>query len=373
VEELQSMITKLIVSQEDLIVSQEEQKSILFSLVQQKKLEDFNFSRVSNQCVSRAISALNVEIGGHLHLPELLPYMPLSSDVRAYPWGATEGETSVSGNLLKLLTTWVTFGAVPNILNRFFDVQSLSAHNSMEIIVDSVGTFRGMPDAIASRSTVCDFHEIGSISSSTLVSVDWKTPSAFANASKVNPIGHIQAIAFENLSQRSIPVFFTDMSSGFKCWIVVESKLYYLHKEDGQSLTLTEGIALMRYFLVRSEVNGSKARIVNGSLSHYVASNSGFLNSYPPSSVGHIGDVERGEGKDPNSNGGSRLNNSSGSSKTRRRGDGGYIHSAFSKLQSPDGSVSDCDDDDISPETIRKFAIALASGGGMRFEDEGGN
>jgi hypothetical protein len=47
------------------------------------------------------------------------------------------------------------------------------------------------------------------------------------------------------------------------------------------------------------------------------------------------------------------------------------IHTSFSMLQSPEGSVSDNEDEqeDICPETIRKFAIALAKGGGMRLKD----
>jgi hypothetical protein len=257
VEELQSMITKL-------IVSQKEQKSILLSLIQQKKLH----RRVSTPL----ISALNVDIGGNLLLPDLVPYMPLSSDICAYLWGATERGTSASGNLLDLLNTWVTYGAVPNIGNQFIDTQPLFANNSADVFVDFEGTFRKMPDAIGLRSTVSDINEICSISSSAIVSVNWETPTEFANARKMSCFGHGLAIAFANLSRRSIPVFITDMSSGFKCWIFIESKLYYLHRIDGQCLTLIEGIALMRYFLVRSEVIESTAQNINGSLSHCITS-----------------------------------------------------------------------------------------------------
>lgn len=386
-QDLRSMLSELAVGLND-------QKSIVASLLQQKKLEDFNFSSVSNRCVSRALSALNIGVGGNLLLPDLSLYMPSLESIRPYEWGFTERESTASQNLLSLLTTWVTFDSVPHIANRFFDVQSLASRSCMEVFVESVGTFRGMPDAVVPLSTVGDFYEIQPISSSTIVSIDWKTPSAFSSESKVNSIGHIQAIAFANLSQRSVPVFITDMSTGFKCWIVIDSKMYYLHHIDGQCLSLTEGVALMRYFLVRSEVIGSTPQNINGSLSHCVVKNkdTSTLLLDPPyagrggrggdggvggrkGGGGGRGAGGEGAGKDGggdfiSEDGGHASDKSSKSSFRTRKHGGGYMHKAFSTLATPlHSSVSDNEDDDISPETIREIAIALARGGGMRFDE----
>ena len=51
------------------------------------------------------------------------------------------------------------------------------------------------------------------------------------------------------------------MVSGFRCWIVIANGLYYLH--PGDNLSLREGVALMRYFLSRSEMDGSTAIVVD--------------------------------------------------------------------------------------------------------------
>ena len=393
VQDLRSMISELAVGLND-------QKSILASLLQQNKLEDFNFSSVSYRCVSRALSALNLGVGGNLLLPDLSPYMPSLESIRSYEWGLNERESTASQNLLSLLATWVTFGAVPHIANQFFNVQSLASKNYMEMFVESVGTFRGMPDAIVPLSTIGTIHEIQPISSSTIVSIDWKTPTAFSSESKVNSIAHIQAIAFANLSQRSVPTFITDMSTGFKCWIVIDSKIYYLCHINGRCLSLAEGVALMRYFLVRSEVIGSEAQNINGALSHCVKNKNDTSSLFQDRTYvgrrggrggggdgvggrkgGRNGGDDGGGGGDGaggdgggdfiSENGGHASDKSSKSSfRTRKHGGGGYKHKAFSSLTTPlHSSVSDNDDDDISPETIREIAIALARGGGMRFDE----
>ena len=48
-------------------------------------------------------------------------------------------------------------------------------------------------------------------------------------------------------------MFFTDLATGFRCWIVRNSSLYFFHDDAGQvDLSLAEGVALMRYFIARA-------------------------------------------------------------------------------------------------------------------------
>ena len=256
----------------------------------------FSAQRFRSFAGTRAAEALDVAVMGRLRLPDLSPYMPAAANVNAYAWGANEKETAASPHLLELLSAWVKFDAVPPIATSFFDVQH-------------VGTFRGMPDAVAPRSAAGVAEELQPVFSSAVVSVGWKTPSAFANAGAVASIGHIQAIAFAS-KRKSVPVFFTDMVSGFRCWIVIGSGLYYLH--PGASLSLCEGVALMRYFLARSEVDGSTATVVDGAL---------------------------------------RVD---------------ILPVASSLL--PGDSSRDDSDADISPDLIRDIAVALSRGGGMRLD-----
>ena len=343
-----------------------QQGAVLASLVKQNKMEDFNFSKVSGPCVSRAAEALEVEVKGRLLLPDLSPYMPAAAGVSAYAWGANEKETAASPHLLALLSAWVKVGAVPPIANTFFDVQPLASHTPMALVVEDVGTFRGMPDAIAPCSAVGIAEELQPVSSSAVVSVDWKTPSAFASVGAVTSIGHIQAMAFAS-KRKSVPVFFTDMVSGFRCWIVIANRLYYLH--PGDSLSLREGVALMRYFLSRSEMDGSTAKVVDGAL--HVDNLPIALSLPPPSSFGSIaaGGGSGSGGSDCGGAGSGSLGGggNKGKSKGSGRGGGGHVRTSATLL-SPGDSGCDDSDADISPETIRDIAVALSEGGGMRLE-----
>jgi len=346
-----------------LVLGQEQQGVVLASLVKQNKMEDFNFSKVSGTCVSRAAMALEVEVKGHLRLPDLSPYMPAAADVSAYAWAANEKETAASPHLLRLLSAWVKFGAVPRINNVFFDVQSLASHSPMELVVEDVGTFRGMPDAIAPCSAVGIAEELQPVSSSAVVSVDWKTPSAFASVGAVTSIGHIQAITFAS-KRKSVPVFFTDMVSGFRCWIVIANGLYYLH--PGGCLSLREGVALMRYFLSRSEMDGSTAKVVDGALrvdNLPIASSLLPPSSFDSTAAGGGSGLGGGGGSGSLGGGGSKEGKSKGSG----RGGGGHVRTSATLL-TPGDSGCDDSDADISPETIRDIAVALSEGGGMRLE-----
>ena len=339
-----------------------QQGVVLASLVKQNKMEDFNFSKVSGACVSRVAEALEVEVKGYLSLPDLSPYMPAAADVSAYAWGANEKETAASPHLLRLLSAWVKFGAVPRINNVFFDVQSLASHSPMELVVEDVGTFRGMPDAIAPCSAVGIAEELQPVSSSAVVSVDWKTPSAFASVGAVTSIGHIQAITFAS-KRKSVPVFFTDMVSGFRCWIVIANGLYYLH--PGECLSLREGVALMRYFLSRSEMDGSTAKVVDGALrvdNLPIASSLLPPSSFDSTAAGGGSGLGGGGGSGSLGGGGSK-----GKSKGSGRGGGGHVRTSATLL-TPGDSGCDDSDADISPETIRDIAVALSEGGGMRLE-----
>lgn len=337
------------------------------SLEKQNQMKDYNFSTVSASVASSAAEALEVSVSGLLRLPDLSPYMPAAADVVAYRWSPNEKETAASPHLLALLSTWVKVGAAPPIGSTFFDVQPFASHSPMQLVVEDVGTFRGMPDAIAPRSAVGKIEELQPVSSSAVVSVDWKTPSAFALAAKIAAMGRIQALAFAS-KRKSVPVFITDMATGFRCWIVIANRLYYLH--SGDSLSLVEGVALMRYFLARSEVDGSAPRVVDGALCVDVPPVAPIP---PPSSLGSApaGSSSGGGGGGGSGGGGSgrRGGGTVGGSAGKSLGGGGADGRARpASLLTPARSGSDDSDAEISPETIGAIAAALAEGGGVWLE-----
>lgn len=65
-----------------------------------------------------------------------------------------------------------------------------------------------------------------------------------------------QAVVLAGEGAYGSPAFVTDLSTGFRCWIVVDSILFRLHPADIPGpprvcgfLTLAEGVALIRYFI----------------------------------------------------------------------------------------------------------------------------
>lgn len=59
-----------------------------------------------------------------------------------------------------------------------------------------------------------------------------------------------QAIVLANEEGYGAPAFLTDLVKGFRCWIVVDRVLFRFHSSKNGWLTLVEGTALIRYFIV---------------------------------------------------------------------------------------------------------------------------
>ena len=347
------------------------QKEMFVALLQQKKMKDYKFSNVSSEHVSKAIDGLGYVLKGRLALPDLSPYMPLSTDIDPYVWALREKEVDAAPTLLCRLSSWVRLRANPPILNTFFDVQSCAAHTSMEIIVDDVGNFRGIPDVIVPHPSIGSYFELSPISKSATVSIDWKTAKYFLDVGKMTTIGHIQALAFGELSPQPVPVFLTDMATGFRCWIVIKRALYYLHPSDAL-LSLAEGVALMRYFLSHSDVEGSSFRVLNGTLV--------VGQGETPSSSSELGSVERGSSdsadkSDRGSGGGQSAGIGDGSDKKKCNDAGDDCGGGTScRFRTPErkGILPTFDDfgeydseADIWQETVLAIARSQAAGGGM--------
>jgi len=229
---------------------------------------DVPFSQASPAAASNAAIALAIDVCGHLDLPDMRTFMPDPAGLVPFQWNGVS-EKLASAQLLPLLRTWVTTDAPLSIINRFLDVQPFARHSPMLLPVDGVANFAGMPNMVVVRDTILREEEAMPISSTSVVAIDWKSPAAMEAESKIAAVGHVQALAFARLRDFRIgqPVFMTDMFTGFRCWIVINQSLYFLHPEE-RDLNLAEGVALIRLFLARhsagevASVSGTGRRAV---------------------------------------------------------------------------------------------------------------
>ena len=332
--------------------SAESTKAVQSLLVQAKTV---SFSKASPKLASQAMISLVIGTGGRLFLPDLEHYMPAAASLTPYEWGARESETDASKQLLPLLQSWVVTDARPPIPNLFLDVQGLASHMPIELHVESVAVFKGMPDMIVAARGVGFPGEASPTTSAAVVAVDWKTRTALSKHSDIMAIGHVHALAFARASNFAVgkPVFFTDMHSGFRGWIVLDSSLYYLHPDD-RPLTLAEGVALIRYFLA-AQAGGLVASVEGGALvcvPRTLGAGAGDFSAppspAPPASSG--GDGSRG---------GSRA-------KGARRHKGGRGRTSghiISRAASPEGGGSDLDEDFST--VVMSIAAAREEGGGV--------
>jgi hypothetical protein len=150
---------------------------------------------------------------------------------------------------------------VPACTNAFVDVQPLATHAPLSIHAEGIGHFHGMTGMVILEHGLIQ-EEVSSPLSNCVLSVDWKHPSKFNIRNK--SIATLQAYAISRLrgsETDSPPIFFTDMSSGFRCWQMVDGKLGLYHgASDSELLSLEEGVALIRYFLVEDAATDSVAR-----------------------------------------------------------------------------------------------------------------
>ena len=226
------------------------------------------FSKVSTTLAAAAMTAVSLGIGGRLALPpDLHLYMP-SGELAPFEWatggGGEKQEAASSPSLLVLLKRWVCDGAEPPVKNLFLDVRT---GPQMRMEVEGVADFSGLPDAIVAGHCIESPEEAQPYTAAAAFSVDWKRRSVMAEQrSQVSAIAHVQALAMASTHDyiHGQPVFFTDLASGFRCWLIFDSKLYCLHGTDAD-LSLAQGVALMRYLLARS-ADGDALAVVGQTL-----------------------------------------------------------------------------------------------------------
>ena len=172
-----------------------------------------------------------------------------------FDWAGGRGEkkeVEESPALLALLERWVKCDAEPPVRNLFLDVQ---AGPAMSMKVEGVADFSGVPDAIVVARGIGSPEEAEPFAASAVLTVDWKRRSAMQSRGRIAAIGHVHALALASARgfSHGQPVFFTDLATGFRCWIVLNAGLYFFHDDAGPvDLSLAQGVALMRYFIARA-------------------------------------------------------------------------------------------------------------------------
>jgi len=210
--------------------------------------KSYQMSSVSRKHTQRVVSVCALGVGGRLQLPDLGAFMPSAASLQAFKWGVV-GEEAASSDLRALLEGWVKSGAQPPIANLFYDARSHKRHEPIEFDVEGVGTFKGVPDLVIAHRGIGLPEAMLPLVASAAVSVDWETPQAMDKRASIAAIGEIHALAMAHAHDfvRGVPVFVTDLATGFRCWLVAAQSIWYLHPD--RDLTLAEGVALVRCFL----------------------------------------------------------------------------------------------------------------------------
>ena len=331
--------------------------TLMESLVVQVHAPNVAFSRVSSKIATQAMISLAIGVGGQLQLPDLEEFMPDPVTLDPHPWLETL-ETLASRALLPLLRTWVVTGAPQPIRNIFLDVQPFASHTPIQLHVDGVAHFAGVPDMVIVGARIQREEEAVPITGSAVVAVDWMTQPAFGNKSQIAAIGRVQALAFASSREFRIgqPVFMTDMSTGFRCWIVINQSLYYLHPDD-RDLSLAEGVALIRLFLMRAaagdvvsaDFEDGRAVLVFGRRSGNSITEMLPMHAAPGSSVG-----------------GAPATTPTPGSGGKFGGHGSGYHSSSGLISHDVSPDSDGSESDVDFETVvMSYAAVLAEGGGF--------
>ena len=213
---------------------------------------DVAFSEASLALVSRVLIKRHIRERPPHVLPRLEHLLPAASALVPFCWTRARTETAATADLLQLLQRWVTEGVEPPITNAFMDVQGLAARGPMQILVETVGCFKGMNDAVVLKQGLTS-DEVCFPLRSCVIAVTWKHPSAFSLAEVISE-ATLQTIGFNQISggDESVPVFFTDMATGFRCQRMVEGELGWYHGSSGDTcLTIAEGVALIRHYLLQ--------------------------------------------------------------------------------------------------------------------------
>lgn len=165
-----------------------------------------------------------------------------------FSWGSLT-EPQASPTLRGQLQEWASSGARPAVGVCFINTETLT--KAPLVAEHDTARYTGVPDMVTlwrglGEDTVTTWTDAAT-------SWDWKRQTVFTgDRKKVAAQAILQVAAFARLSsdeKTSIPVFFTDMATGVRCWIMVGGIIYTFHKDGGADLTLEQGIRLFRYFI----------------------------------------------------------------------------------------------------------------------------
>ena len=312
-----------------------------------------------------AVTAAGVGLRGRLALPEGLDrFMPPAVAPAPFEWAGCRGEkkeVEESPALLALLERWVKSDAEPPVSNLFLDVQRGPL---MCMPVEGVADFSGVPDAIVVARGIGSREEAEPFAASAVFTVDWKRRSAMQVRGRIAAIGHVHALALASARgfEAGQPVFFTDLATGFRCWIVLNSNLYFFHDDAGKvDLSLAQGVALMRYFIARAAEGGALA--VSDSALTSVRAPAGPSRRAPPAGGG-VGSAAVPELAGAPTSGGLGASAHGAPAKSHGRG-------AAAAEESPESAATEGGDDGVDVD-YRTLAVSiahdLARGGGFSRE-----
>ena len=199
------------------------------------------FSHAKQASVASILTERGISEAGICALPDLRTFTPPAFE--PYAWAASEKETAASDVLRRRLRAAVCTGGIHNC---FFDVQGCS---STPLTLSSRShVLTGVPDVsilFRGLSTDCTTP----LASAELY-LDWKHRVAFTKRrAQMHRQAICQLVAAAELQEKtSAVVFFTDMCTGFRVWLLRDSKIFTFHSRV-YSLSLNDGAALIRYFL----------------------------------------------------------------------------------------------------------------------------
>ena len=221
------------------------------AIIKQQAHDEGEFSKASIALAGRTMRALRIREGGALALPASVLAEAGLLRLSSFDWGTGKyDEAAKSPLLLDKLDLDVRGGT--DITNAFVDVRSRKAMTVEFEDREGTVTLTGVPEAVFLRrgldSTVlAPFFN-------TLASAEWKTPDTINKAASVVQT-KLQAIALMQVLEAASgpPAFLTDLTTGFRAFIVIDSMLYSF-QESYAWLSLEVGVALIRFFLRGGQV-----------------------------------------------------------------------------------------------------------------------
>lgn len=225
----------------------------LAPLVRQHEFKEGVFSKVSASDCQRLMERSGFHTGAQLPLPASIADVGTVDCLAPFVWETPSkkySETQASPLLRPKLEAWLRSGASPALDDVHF--KNVEQRTGVPLVAESdQARFTGVPDLVALRRGLNQY--AFSVWLDTVASWDWKTQEKFANRTKVAAQATLQVLGFANQWEAidSPPVFFSDMSTGVRCWIMVGGTIYAFHGTE-RDLTLEEGVRLTRYFIANN-------------------------------------------------------------------------------------------------------------------------